>query len=260
MTVPIAAYTFWPPPVEEGRSTPEAIEAVIRNMRFDPLLPPSRLRGPGAIYEVVEDGTYRKVCDAGPELVRDVIHSSPIPNQARNRLEKSGFSVDSNVVDMLNTKLGAAQIVSIEYRMSNVSISEIAMRDLYVIQRQLMNDKDCDHMVSELLKQNRKVCPGYAVVTASTSYKVNVNTSTESEAKTHIPIIEAVQRQIELDTKGEIKLAGAQELVGQDLYYGIQLSSVCLTPNTATVPSRLDDARGQPSAEVAPKPATQHGA
>src|SRR3954465_5124882 len=106
-----------------------------------------------------------------------------------------------------------------EYRMSNVSISEIAMRDLFVIQKQLMDDKNCDEMVNELLKQNKKVCPGYAAVTASTSYKGKIDTSGNSGAETHMPVIEAVQRQIELETKGEIKVTGANELVGQDLFY-----------------------------------------
>jgi len=259
MIAPIAGYMLWPSPADSEDSTPEAIEGVIRHMRFDPLLPPSRLRGPGAIYAVVDDGSYWKICD-NPELVRDKIHSSPIPDQSRNKLEKVGFSVHGNVVNTLNANLGSSRIVSMEYRMSNVSISEIAVGDLFAIQKQLMDDKNCDEMVSELLKHNKKVCPGYAAVTASTSYKVKIDTSGNSGAETHMPVIEAVQRQIELETKGEIKVTGAHELVGQDLYYGIQLSPVCLTPNTAAVPSRLDDARDQPSLQLAPKPAPKQGA
>lgn len=248
MIAPITGYMLWPATADDNasRSTPEAIEAVIRHMKFDPLLPPSRLRGPGAIYAVVDDGSYWKVCD-NPELVRDKIHSSPIPDQSRNKLEKTGFSVRGDVVDTLNAGLGSSRIVSIEYRMSNVSISEIALSDLFAIQKQLMNDKNCDEVVSELLKQNKKVCPGYAVVTASTSYKVKFDTSVASGGETHMPVLEAVQHQIELETKGEIKLTGAHELVGQDLYYGIQLSPKCLTSNTATAPSRLDDAPQKPT-------------
>ncbi len=75
-----------------------------------------------------------------------------------------------------------------------------------------------------------------------------------------MPVLEAVQRQIELETKGEIKLTSAHELMGQDLYYGIQLSPRCLTPITATVPSRLDDVRDPSSSQLAPNPALQQGA
>jgi hypothetical protein len=98
------------------------------------------------------------------------------------------------------------------------------------------------------------------VLTASTSYKVNIGTTIASGADANLPVIEAVQRQIELATKGEIKLTGAHELVGQDLYYGIRLSPVCLTPNTATAPSRLDDAREGPSAQLGPGLMPQPGA
>jgi hypothetical protein len=250
---------LWPTPVVgKGASTPEEIAAVIRDIKFHPLLPPSRLRGPGAIYAVVDDGSYWKVCD-DPELVRNKIRSSPIPNQSRSKLEKAAISAHGDFIDALNAGLSASRIVSMEYRMSNVSISEIAMRDLFVIQKQLMSDKDCDEMVSEMLKQNKKVCPGYAVVTASTSYKVKMDTSVESEGGMHMQAIEAVQRQIELETKGKVNLTGGHELVGQDLYYGIQLSPVCLTLNTATVPSRLDEAREEPSLHLAPKPVSQQG-
>ncbi len=241
-------------------STPAAIEAVIKHMKFDPLLPPSRLRGPGAIYAVVDGGSYWKVCDADPKVVHDVIRSSPAPNQIRTMLEKAELSVSGDIVNMLNAALGASKIVSIEYRMSNVSVSEIAMRDLYVIQQQLLDDKNCDVMVGELLKQkDTKVCAGYAVLTASTSYKVNIGTSIASGAELQVPIVKAVQQQIELATKGEVKLTGTDELVGQDLYYGIRLSPVCLTPNTATAPSRLDDPREPPSAPLGPNPAPQRG-
>jgi hypothetical protein len=242
-------------------STPAAIEAVIKHMKFDPLLPPSRLRGPGAIYAVVNGGSYWKVCDADPKLVDDVIRSSPAPNQIRTMLERAELSIGGDIVNALNAVFGASRIVSIEYRMSNVSVSEIAMRDLYVIQQQLLEDRNCDEMVGALLKQKEtKVCPGYAVLTASTSYKVNTDTSMTSGAETQMPLIEAVQRQIELATKGEVKLTGAHELVGQDLYYGIRLSPVCLTPNTATAPSRLDDPRQPPSAQLGERPEPRQGA
>jgi len=264
MIAPIAGYMLWSatglptPDPSESHSTPEAIEAVISHMKFVPLLPPSRLRGPGAIY-AVDDGSYWKVCD-NPELVRDKIHSSPIPNQSRNKLEKAGFSMRGGIVDTLNASLGSSRIVSIEYRMSNVTMSEIVLSDLKVIERQLMNDRDCEDMVAELLKQNVKVCLGYAVVTASTSYRVKVDASVDTGGETHMPVIEAVKRQIELETKGDITLTGAHELVGQNLHYGIKLSPRCITPRAATVPILLDHAPDQPSGPVAPKPAPQPSA
>ncbi|MGD9617986.1 MAG: hypothetical protein AB7H90_22715 [Alphaproteobacteria bacterium] len=254
--LPVAAYmlVFATPEDSVARGAPEPIEDAIRDIKFDPLLPPNRLRGPGAIYAVLDDGAYWKVCDADPELVRDKVRTSPIPNQTRRKLERAGLSIAGDVVETLNARLSAARIVSIEYRMTNVTISEIAMRDLYVIQKELMSDRNCDEMVGELLKRNVKVCPGYAALTASTSYKVSIDSSVDSGAAARTPVIEAVQRQIAFETQGEIKLTGTHELVGQDLYYGIKLSPVCIAPNTATEPTRLDDVGGQPSVKLAPNP------
>ena len=248
------------PDDDTAGSTPAAIEAVIKYMKFDPLLPPSRLRGPGAIYAVVDGGSYWKVCDADPKLVHDVIHSSPAPNQTRTMLENAELSVDGDVLDTLNASLGTSKIVSIEYRMSNVSISEIAMRDLYVIQQQLLNDKNCDEMVGEFCKQkDTKVCPGYAVLTASTSYKVNTDTTIASGAEMKIPIIEAVKQQIELATKGEVKLTDTDELVGQDLYYGIS-SHQCALPRTPRRHPAGSTIQASRRRQLVPHPAPQRGA
>ena len=65
-----------PPPVDE-------IETVIKEAGFDPLVPPNRLRGPGALYVVEGGGRYAKVCDAEPHVletkVTHIAHPQPSP-------------------------------------------------------------------------------------------------------------------------------------------------------------------------------------
>src|SRR5205823_2225262 len=64
------------PPADE-------IETVIRGAGFDPLVPPNRLRGPGALYVVEGGGRYAKVCDAEPHVletkVTHIAHPQPSP-------------------------------------------------------------------------------------------------------------------------------------------------------------------------------------
>jgi hypothetical protein len=248
LTLPAAAYVFLP---GLFGSASEPIEDSIREMNFEPLLPPSRLRGPGAIYEV-NGGFYRKVCDAGGDLLQGKIRTSPIPSQTRRKLENAGFKMEARIIEALNGTLGASRVASIEYRMSDAAISEIAMSDLYVIQSKLLSEPSCDRTVHHLLKQNKKICAGYAVLSASTSYKVNFNSAFATGAEAHPPAIQVVQRQIEVETKGEVKITGMHELVGQDLYYGIQLSSWCITAEDATEPSRLGAPPRPPAAQDGP--------
>lgn len=116
-----------------------------------------------------------------------------------------------------------------------------------------MSQKKCDKTVQKLLQANRKVCAGYAALSATTSYKVNVDRKFAAGGDAHAPIMTAVQQAIELHTEGQVRLTGRDELAGEDLFYGIQLSSLCITLNTATEPSVLDQPSG-PRPAMPPAP------
>ena len=75
MIVLPGAYFYFVP------SAPAAdeIETLIKDAGFEPLVPPNRLRGPGALYLVEGGGRYTKVCDAAPDLLQAKIRKSPTP-------------------------------------------------------------------------------------------------------------------------------------------------------------------------------------
>jgi len=94
-------------------------------------------------------------------------------------------------------------------------------------------------VVNRLLKAHRQVCPGYAALSATTLYKVHLDKKFNSSAEDKAPIIKAVQQAIQQDADGQIRIQSADELSGDSLFYGIQLSPLCITPDTATEPSPL---------------------
>ena len=212
------------------------IEKAIREYGFDPLIPPNQLRGPGSLY-LVEGNSYRKVCDAEPALLTDKLQKSPTQDHVRRRLEKSRFSLRGNYVEELNAKLGGARVTAIEYTMRNVSISEIAMDDLLEIQDNLLRQRHCDEAVQRLLKAHKQICPGYAVLSATTSYKVHYDAKFDSSVESKMAATAVMQRAIEEEAGGRIHIHGADELSGENLFYGIQLSKFCITPDTASEPS-----------------------
>ena len=211
-------------------------QALIEQAGFDPLLPPSRLRGPGALYEV-EGRSYRKVCDVSLDMLQGKIRTSPTESQIRERLERGGFSLGGKFLGNLNAKFGGSRVTSIEYRLKDAAISEIPMSDLSVIEDQLLRQKNCDETVQRLLRTHHKVCSGYAVLSATTFYRVNFSSKFESSADARAPIMQAVQHAIEEDTNGQVQFEGTDVLSGENLGYGIQLSSLCVTLDTATEPS-----------------------
>ena len=229
----------------------DTVETLIKKAGFEPVQPPNRLRGPGALYEV-EGGYYRKVCDATPDDVRGKSLKSPIENQTRERLEKASFLVSSEIVKNSNAKLGGARVTSIEYRLTDAAITEITMADLAEIQDQLLSQTSCDKTVQKLLHADKKVCAGYAALSATTSYKVHTNRSFDSDGEARVSVINAVKEEIELHTDGQVRLTDRDELAGEDLFYGIQLSSLCVTLDTATEPSAVNGPN-------VPQPATFEG-
>jgi hypothetical protein len=222
----------------------DEIEKIIRQAGFEPLLPPNRLRGPGALYEV-DGGFYRKVCDVDMRLLTGKLQKSPTPSQFRQKLEQGGFSLAGDFVDTLNAKLGAGRITSVEVKLTNVAISEIPLSDLSEIEGKLLLDKHCDGVVQKLLKAKKKVCSGYAALSATTVYKVNVNTRASADTKTKVPIADAVQQALQEHAVAEINVRSADEYMGDNLFYGIQLSHDCITTDDATVPSVLSPAPGE---------------
>lgn len=212
------------------------MEKAIREYGFEPLIPPNQLRGPGSLY-VVEGNSFRKVCDVDAPLLTGKLQKSPTLDHVRRRLENGKFSLRGGYVDELNAKLEGARVTTIEYRMRDVAISEIAMDDLLEIQDNLLRQKNCDDVVQRLLKANKQVCPGYAALSATTSYKVHYDVKLDTSAQTKMATTAVVQRVIEEGSGGRIQIQSADELFGENLFYGIQLSKFCITPDTATQPS-----------------------
>jgi len=219
------------------------IEKIIKQAGFQPLLPPNRLRGPGALYEV-DSGYYRKVCDVDMKAIEGKLKSSPTTSQFRQKLERGGFSLTADFLETLNSKVTGGRVTAVQLRLTDVSITEIPMSDLSEIEDLLLSQKQCDSVVQKLLKANKKVCAGYAALSATTTYKVNVDNKFTADAKT-------VQAALQERAGADIAVRSADEYRGDNLYYGIQLSELCITPGDATEPSVLPPLEG-PMKTVAP--------
>src|SRR5262249_52846882 len=141
LAVPGAVYYFSPAP------SSDEIETIIKEAGFDPLVPPNRLRGPGALYVVEGGGRYTKVCAADPQLLEAKPRRSPTPGQVHDRLESGGFSIKGHLLDTINANLGATRVASIEYRVSDASINEISLSDLSEIEDSALSQERCDKTV-----------------------------------------------------------------------------------------------------------------
>jgi len=89
------------------------------------------------------------------------------------------------------------------------------------------------------LKQGKKVCSGAAALSATTRYRVHVEAKFEANAEDRTPILSAAQKALAEHTQSQIQSIGTDQFSGENLFYGIQLSELCITLDTATEPSVL---------------------
>lgn len=225
------------------RPLPDEVVRAIVDAGFDPLVPPTRLRGPGSLYEV-EGRSYRVVCPVDPSQLSGKLQKSPTVDRVRNRLESGGFSLAANYLAKINGKLGGDRLTSIQFSLTNVEISEVAEQYLSEIQDALLSQPSCQSIVTKLLRAKKKVCSGYAALSATTSYKVNVASKFAAEENKQ-PVLEKVKSVIEEHAGSEIKISSDDELKGEGLFYGIQLSRLCMTLDDGSGPSELTQSPGE---------------
>lgn len=77
----------------------------------------------------------------GDLLHTEKLKKSQSQSQLREKLENGGFSLSGKFVSMLNAELGSTRLTSIELRLTDVTISEIAMSDLLEISDNLLSQK-----------------------------------------------------------------------------------------------------------------------
>jgi hypothetical protein len=231
VVMPFAWHVFIP--AAEGDVDTE-IEAMIRKAGFNPLIPPNRLRAPGALY-TVEDDFYQKICEDSA-LAGGMTSKSPTTNRMRERLQQNKFSLAGGIVDALNAKLEGTHVTSIQYTLSNVEVSEITVAGLKKLRDKLLGDSDCAAVVDELLKDNKKVCFAISALSATTSYTMQVHHQVDLDAQAKTEHNEAIKQAVQEQAGGQLHAQSKDELTGVDLFIGIRLQTRCLTPGDATDP------------------------
>jgi hypothetical protein len=230
LAVILAGWTLRP------KHSVDEIELAVTELGFHPVRPASKLRGPGSIYVAEDHHFYHQVCHAQAADLGDSVQTSPTVGRTRERLEQTEFTWSAQLVKMLNGKLGGERVTSVSYNLTNTMVHEIADSALKAIQNKLLADPHCEEMVHAYFKAHRSVCLGYAALSASATFRINVTAQVE-------PDLELIKQHLEEHTGGSIRIVSKDEFSGENLFYGIQLSDI-VCPIDDTEPRR-DAARGR---------------
>ena len=243
LAVPLGVYLFSRP------SQQNALEQAIMKLQFFPVRPPSTLRGPGSLYRVDVNGNIlQTVCTADQVLVSSLTQESPTTLVVASALQNAGYAIDGNVIDKINAKLNAKEFRSIHYELRDVKVIEISQSDLTGISRRLLKDPNCDQTVGELVRARELVCQGASVLLASAEYRVELEQSVEAKSvvESDLRVVSDVLRETQVDDTSAVKPArlGARTegsesgssyrlTSGKNLYYGIKVAPLCVTPPDA---------------------------
>jgi hypothetical protein len=229
VAVPFAVMFFRP-------AQQDLVESTIREAGFVPVVPPSRLWTPGALYGELGGGFYDKICydDA---LAAQKTQKSPTQARTRESLENNGFFFGGDFIGAVNAKLSGARVTAIEYKLSDVAVSQIIGEDLIAIDDVLLRVNSCNRAVTDRLKANKHVCPGYSALSATTSYKVHIDLDVKADAQSKAAALKIVQGEIAANSGGDVQAHSEDEFTGADLFIGIQLYPQCITLDTDTDPS-----------------------
>ena len=251
MALPASVYFVGKPSQED------ALEQAIVKLEFFPVRPPSMLRGPGSLYHVDLSGNILDtVCTADQVLVSSLVHESPTTLIVASALQSAGYAIDGNVVDKINAKLNTKQLESIRYELRDVKVIEIAQADLMGINNRLVQNTDCDQTISRLVRARELVCQGASVLLASADYSVALKQSSEAGSAAasglqpeaspptanDLQVVSDVLKETQIDDAAKVRpKLGAQSQAsesgssyqltsGKNLYYGIKIAPLCVTP------------------------------
>ena len=205
---------------------PGQIDILVREAGFEPVHPPSRLYGPGALY-AVKGNVYWEVCGADAALLDGRTEKSPAETLFHQTHDSTALSLAGKLVDRVIAKLGVSRDIAIEYRVSDAAVTIISLANLRRVQDTLLSQQDCTKAVDEVLDDKGQVCAVAAALSATVTYR-------EQDAATYRTVGEGVDR-----VGGGTTAARDEQRDGQDLFYGVRLWTRCITPSTATEPSVL---------------------
>ena len=101
------------------------------------------------------------------------------------------------------------------------------------LERKLMQKPDCEDVVVEYFRHNRKICSGYAALSASATFKVYTEVRAEVD-------LQLVKEHLAQHTGGQIQILSKDEFSGENLFYGIRLSDIiCAIPDDDKLPHRV---------------------
>jgi len=220
ITATPVAWALWSEP------EPDYLAAFVRGIGFEPVRPPSTLRGPGTIYLIPKDGSsIAPLCEVASERLGTAIRKSQTEERVSDALRNASLKLDGSFGGSARAQAEAQLQQRLSYTLDNVEVHEVSLEDLAIIAGELMLRPICAQQIAAFLRAGDFVCQGQEAFRASASYTASTDRSATTNAAAET---EALQAAIKAHVDPSASVKDTLKVAGQALYYGMKLARGCL--------------------------------
>jgi hypothetical protein len=213
----------------------DPLGATLHDYGLEPIHPPSNLLQVGSLYLVdVKAGTYTPICDADKVDLTDAIRTSP-SFEITSSLERKGeFAASVDAAKLFGGEAGQGYVVRIHSSLTDVALTEITLGANLTIFQKLMAKPTCAAVAIQFVNDNRYVCQGQRILTATAQYKLERDSRGEVTARASAKdIAHAAKAAVQMQSDQLLDAQLGKWFSGAALQYGVSMNPQCMSPKHA---------------------------
>jgi hypothetical protein len=227
--VPVVAHSLQKPGGDQLGDT-------LRDYGFIPTSPPTTLMTVGSLYYVDSEAKhFSPICIADKEDIGEALRSSASV-ELQQSLERKGQLSTGISIDIGWLLKGGADnnyVMKVNYSLTDVRVEVIALGANWQIFGKLMDEPNCNQMVTRYLRAGGYVCQVTSILTATAEYKLDRDTQSKlatSSNATVNDVKDIMKSAVEAQGNQDVVNKEGRILAGKALQYGAALTPLCVAP------------------------------
>jgi hypothetical protein len=227
--VPVVAHSLQKPGGDQLGDT-------LRDYGFIPTSPPTTLMIVGSLYYVDSEAKhFSPICIADKEDIGEALRSSASV-ELQQSLERKGQLSTGISIDIGWLLKGGADnnyVMKVNYSLTDVRVEVIALGANWQIFGKLMDEPNCNQMVTRYLRAGGYVCQVTSILTATAEYKLDRDTQSKlatSSNATVNDVKDIMKSAVEAQGNQDVVNKEGRILAGKALQYGAALTPLCVAP------------------------------
>jgi hypothetical protein len=216
-------YAVSRPPADDS-----GIRLVLQDAGYYQLTPPSRLFPPGTYVTLatLPDGSLspRLTCTMNREALEALGEKSVTFNRSLISSMSNAFDAVARALTAMMSKTTGDRVRKIAMSLNDMHIFTMSRENLIKVRNQYLKGS-CEQAIGEELQAGAEVCQTEEVLQADVAYRMSFREGISGEEKA------SLAKQFVEEAKLVVDKRVNDEMLGEDLYFGIKISRRCILPN-----------------------------